>query len=190
METTILWTGIAYHSLEYCVLTNSDESIDVNSVIVGAHDDKIYRVDYSIKINRNWESFFVEVKAQLSDKKEEINYHSDGRGNWTKNGAPANEFNGCIDIDISLTPFTNSLPINRLQWELNKPQQIKVLFFDVLSQEIIPVQQRYTKLSNSEYKFENVPNDFEAIITVDESGMVVNYPELFVRKRKRHYQEY
>ena len=190
METLILWTGIANHSLENCVLTHSDENIEVNSVIVGAHDDKIYRVDYSIKTNRDWESIFLEVKAQLSDKKLEINFHSDGMGNWTKSGVPVNEFGGCIDIDISLTPFTNSLPINRLQWELNKPQQIKVLFLDILSQEIIPVQQRYTKLSNTEYKFENVPNDFEAIITVDESGMVVNYPELFVRRRKRYYQEY
>ncbi len=94
-----------------------------------------------------------------------------------------NEFKGCIDIDISLTPFTNSLPINRLQWRLNKPQQIKVLFLDILSQEILAVQQRYTKLSETEYKFENVPNDFEAIINVDDSGMVVNYPELFVRTR-------
>ena len=181
METTLLWTGIAYHSLENCVLTYKDESIEVNSVIVGAHESKIYRIDYSIKTNRNWESIFFEVKTQLSDKKAAFNYHSDGRGNWTKNGVPVNEFKGCIDIDISLTPFTNSLPINRIQWELNKPQQIKVLFLDILSQEIIPVQQRYTKLSNTEYKFENVPNDFEAIITVDESGIVVNYPELFVR---------
>ncbi len=88
METNILWTGIAYHSLEYCVLTHSDESIEVNSVIVGTHDDKIYRVDYSIKTNRDWESIFFEVKTQLSDKKAEINYHSDGRGNWSKNGVP------------------------------------------------------------------------------------------------------
>ena len=177
----ILWSGIAYHSLENCVLTHRDESIDVNSVIVGEHDDKIYRVDYSIKINRNWECIFFEMKAQLSDKKESISFHSDGRGNWTKNDVPANEFKGCIDIDISLTPFTNSLPIKRLQWELNKPQQVKLLFLDILSQKIVPVQQRYTKLSNTEYKFENVPNDFEAIITVDEWGLVVNYPELFVR---------
>ena len=182
MRTNILWTGIAYHSLENCVLTKSYEDIEVDSVIVGAHDDKIYRVDYSIKTNRNWECIFFEVKTQLSDKKEAFNYHSDGRGNWTKNGEGVLEFKGCIDIDISLTPFTNSLPINRLQWELNKPQQIKVLFLDILSQEIIPVQQRYTKLSNTKFKFENVPNDFEAIITVDASGIVVNYPGLFVRK--------
>ena len=122
------------------------------------------------------------MKAQLSDKKESISFHSDGRGNWTKNDVPANEFKGCIDIDISLTPFTNSLPIKRLQWELNKPQQVKLLFLDILSQKIVPVQHRYTKLSNTEYKFENVPNDFEAIITVDEWGLVVNYPELFVRR--------
>ena len=68
-----------------------------------------------------------------------------------------NEFKGCIDIDISLTPFTNSLPINRLEWELNKPRQINVMFLDILSHEIIPVQQRYTKLSNTEYKFETRP---------------------------------
>ena len=70
MQTNILWTGIAYHSLEHCVLTRSDESIDVSSVIVGAHDDKIYRVDYSIKTNRNWECIFFELTTQLSDKKE------------------------------------------------------------------------------------------------------------------------
>ena len=183
MQLNILWTGIAYHSLENCVLTHGDESIEVNSVIVGAHDEKIYRVDYAIKINHNWECIFFEVTTQLSNNKETINYHSDGRGNWTKNGVPLKEFKGCIDIDISLTPFTNSLPINRLQWELEKPQQIKVLFLDLMSQEISAVQQCYTKLSNTEFKFENVPNDFEAIITVDESGMVVNYPELFVRTR-------
>ena len=184
MQTNILWTGIAYHSLEHCVLTHSDESIEVNSVIVGANDDKIFRIDYSIKVNRNWESIFLEVKTQLSEKEVSINCHSDGRGNWTKNGEAVNEFKDCIDIDISLTPLTNSLPINRLQWALNKPQQINVLFLDILSQEMLVVKQRYTKLSDTEYKFENVPNDFEAIITVDESGMVVNYPELFIRRSR------
>jgi hypothetical protein len=183
MQTNILWTGLAYHSLENCVLTNREENVEVNSVIVGAHDDKIYRIDYSIKTNHNWECIFFEVKIQLSGKKETISFHSDGRGNWTKNGVPANEFKGCIDLDISLTPFTNSLPINRLSWEPNRPQQVDVLFVDILSKQVSPVKQRYTKLSKTEYKFENVPNDFEAIITVDESGLVVNYPDLFVQRR-------
>lgn len=58
---------------------------------------------------------------------------------------------------------------------------IKVVYIDVLERQIKPLQQRYTKLSQAEYKYENVPNDFEAIITIDEAGFVVNYPGLFVR---------
>jgi hypothetical protein len=30
-------------------------------------------------------------------------------------------------------------------------------------------------------KYENVPNDFEALITVDLDGLVVDFPELFTR---------
>ena len=100
----------------------------------------------------------------------------------TRNGIPAREFAGCIDVDISLTPFTNSLPINRLRWLGNEPAEIQVLFVDVLDQSATVARQCYTKLSDSQFKFETVPNDFEALLTVDASGFVLDYPGLFVRK--------
>ena len=183
-QTNILWTGIEYHSLENLVLTKTEQGVEATSVIVGSYDDKIYRVDYLTKTNENWETIFFELRTQVSDKRDVVSYHSDGKGKWTKDGRPLNEFNGCIDIDISLTPFTNALPINRLQWKINQPQQIKVLFVDILNHQILSVKQCYTKLSETEYKFENVPNDFEAVITVDEMGLVANYPELFVRAKR------
>ena len=92
-----------------------------------------------------------------------------------------NECKGCIDIDISLTPFTNSLPINRLQLQVNEVQYIKVLYIDILGRTIRSVVQQYTKISDHKYQYENVPNDFEAVITVDEWGIVTEYPGLFVR---------
>ncbi|PRD47727.1 putative glycolipid-binding domain-containing protein [Sphingobacterium haloxyli] len=42
-------------------------------------------------------------------------------------------------------------------------------------------EQKYWRLSAEKHKYENVPNDFEAIITIDKSGLVVSYPELFER---------
>ena len=125
------------------------------------------------------------MKTQLADRREVISYHSDGKGNWTKNGNPVKEFEGCIDIDIPLTPFTNTLPINRIKLAVNKNQRIKVLFLDILNHQIKSVQQHYTRLSQAEYKYENVPNDFEATIIVDELGLVVDYPELFVRTNRQ-----
>jgi hypothetical protein len=85
-------------------------------------------------------------------------------------------------VDIPLTPFTNTLPINRLNLNQGQAQETHVIYCDLLEHQIKPVRQKYTCLSGTEYHYENVPNDYEVIIQVDESGLVVDYPSLFVRK--------
>ena len=57
---------------------------------------------------------------------------------------------------------------------------IKVIYIDVF-EGIRTVQQKYTRLSASTYKYENVPNDFEAVITMDDAGFILEYPGLFRR---------
>jgi hypothetical protein len=111
-----------------------------------------------------------------------IRLERDGSGNWWKDGARAPEFDGCSDVDIPLTPFTNTLPINRLNMAEGEQRQIRVIYIDLLEQKVTPVDQKYTRLSAGTYHYENVPNDFEATIEVDEWGLVVDYPELFIRK--------
>jgi hypothetical protein len=181
MQTNLLWTGREYYSLENCLITTTEKGTEINSVIVGSYEHKIYRVEYRIKTNQHWETVFFEVKSQHNDKISCYNFESDGKGNWMANGDPAQQFEGCIDIDIPLTPFTNTLPINRLRLSQQDLQQIQVIYLDLLEQQIKPVRQKYTRLSDTTYHYENIPNDFEAIITVDELGLVVDYPELFVR---------
>jgi hypothetical protein len=181
MQKNILWRGIANQSLENCILTSTKNYIEINSVIIGLHEQVIYKVEYFIKTNKDWEATFFEIKSTLAGENQSFGFESDGKGNWITNGKPAEQFNGCIDIDISLTPFTNTLPINRLNLSENERQKINILYIDILNRQIKPVQQHYTRLSKYKYKYENVPNDFEAIITVDEFGLIVNYPELFER---------
>ena len=185
MQVNIFWTGREYYSLENCIVNMSNSGSEINSVIIGMYNKNIYRVEYLIKTNENWETIFFELKTQLYDKREIFSCCSDGKGNWIKDGEPANEFNGCIDIDIPLTPFTNTLPINRNKLSVNESKQIKVIYLDILNEQFKPVQHKYTRLSQFRYKYENVPNDFEAVITIDELGFVIDYPELFVRTERR-----
>lgn len=84
-------------------------------------------------------------------------------------------------LDIPPTPFTNSLPINRLRVKKGEEHQIRVIYLDLLEKQIKPVRQQYTRLSETAYLYQNVPNDFEAKIEVDEFGLVVDYPLLFIR---------
>jgi hypothetical protein len=180
----LLWTGREYYSLENCLVTTTKQGFHVRSVIVGQYEGVIYKVDYDIQTNADWETLAVSIRSQQNNQQAHYQFESDGKGNWKNNEHPEIDFKGCIDVDIPLTPFTNTLPINRLKLKEKEEQIIRVIYFDLLQQKIIPVQQKYIRLSGNVYKYENIPNDFEAKITVDEDGFVVDYPSLFVRTNR------
>ncbi|MDO1451237.1 putative glycolipid-binding domain-containing protein [Rhodocytophaga aerolata] len=181
MQTNILWRGLEYDSLENCLVTTTQTGYEINSVIVGRYEGKIYRVEYRIETNQLWQTLYFEVKSQHSNQIERFTYQMNGQGKWMSKGKPVPQFDGCIDIDIPLTPFTNSLPINRLKLNHQEVEQIGVIYLDVLERQIRPVRQQYRRLSDTTYHYQNVPNDFEAVITVDALGLVEDYPQLFLR---------
>lgn len=181
MQFNILWTGREYYSLENCLVDINEAGVDINSVIVGKYEGHIYRVDYRIKTNPEWETQFVQVNCRHGNREHLHRLRSDGAGHWKIGNEPAPEFEGCLYVDIAVTPFTNTLPINRLQLAEKASKEVCVIYFDLLNNEIRPVKQLYKRLNGSQYHYENIPNDFEADITVDEHGFVVDYPVLFSR---------
>jgi uncharacterized protein len=181
MQTNILWTGREYYSLENCLIKTGENGADITSTIVGSYEEKLYKVEYHIKTNVYWQTVLLEITSQINSHTQTIKLEGDGKGTWIFNGKEAAQFKDCIDVDIALTPFTNTLPICRLNLQQGQPHQIQVIYCDLLHQVIKPVSQKYTRLSQDEYHYENIPNDFEATIQVDERGFVVDYPGLFVR---------
>ena len=181
MLTNLLWRGTEYHSLENCVVSSNEKGCEIDSVVVGFYQDKIYRVAYKIKTTVLWETLSIELVTKINGECRQSRFESDKKGNWIVNGKSERKFAGCIDVDISLTPFTNTLPINRLNLAINDEKVIEVLYCDLLQNEFSKVSQKYIRLSDTVYRFQNVPNDFEAAIEVDENGFIVDYPRLFVR---------
>ncbi|MCW1961006.1 putative glycolipid-binding domain-containing protein [Chryseobacterium viscerum] len=176
---TLIWQGVLYQSLEYFNEQTKDENyIIVESKIIGCYEDKIYAVDYSILIDKNWIVQNFLIKSEINKVKTTL----EGKRNqnqWEINNVINPEFNDIKFIDISLTPFTNTLPINNLQLKENNPKKIDVIYIDVLNQHIRPVQQQYTKTASNKYLYENIENDFKAEISVDNAGLVISYPKLF-----------
>ncbi len=92
-------------------------------------------------------------------------------------------FDGCVDIDLGCTPFTNTLPIRRLGDGLGEePVELSTLFvpFDTFAPFVD--RQRYRRLpGRNRYRFEAVDGSFAADIVTDDDGLVVDYPPLFAR---------
>lgn len=188
MQTNILWTGQRYHSTEHCILTENAVGNEIVSTIIGYSGGKIYKVDYEITTNEAWELRAASLKIQCNNKKQVIRIER-GEDGVLLNGVIVPEYSDVKDIDISLTPFTNTLPINRLKLVDNEKQVIQVLYFDILEKEIKPVKQVYTKLGVDLYRYENFDKSFSADIRVDEQGLVSHYPGLFdmEAKKKSYY---
>lgn len=181
MLANLVWRSKEYPSLENCRAMITSMGSEISSVVIGVVENKIFEIEYNLKINPHWETEQVEIKSTIAGLVKSFIFQSDGKGNWQENGHILEQFDGCIDIDIPLTPFTNTLPIKRLKMQIGQAQLVKVVYLDLLRDEIKPVTQKYARLADREYKYENVPNDFEAVIRVDESGFVLDYPTLFER---------
>lgn len=174
------WESDLYKSTEQCVVDYRQQEIAVSSTVTGNYDSIKYTVEYTIRATLEWKTISFKISHTLNSASHQIEAEQKN-GEWIVNGKVREEFRNCIDIDITVTPFTNSLPIHRLDLQFNKPEKIEVFYINVLENSIYPVVQQYTKKSDTCYNFQNVPNDFEADIITDTEGFVVHYPELFER---------
>lgn len=182
MQCNIIWAGRSYESMENCLIETTGNVITARSTIIGVEELNIYRVDYKVETDRDGQTTFFNIESRYANSEFLISGERKKGLRWYINGKPSDEYTGCLDLDISLTAFTNTLPIRRLGLSLNESQVIEVIYCDVLHGTIRRARQQYTKLSADTYHFQNIPNDFEARIMVDDKGFVIDYPELFERR--------
>lgn len=102
-------------------------------------------------------------------------------GQWGEvNGAHRPELDGCIDLDLGCTPFTNTLPIKRLLLPVGETAEILVARVDEETLEVRPERQTYTRQAERRYRYWD-ESGFEAELDVDDHDLVVDHPGLFRR---------
>ena len=181
---TIVWKPVEYQGMEYLALDENKATLYAQSVVIGVEKQVAFRLDYIVKCD---ESYAVrEVNLGLNVPTRNLYLISDGRGNWfDKHDRPLSEFAGCIDVDISATPFTNTLPIKRMKWQVGQVETFKMVYILIPDLRVSVMRQRYTCLEKTDqgatFRYENVDGDFSAVLKVDRDGLVLNYLGLFAR---------
>ena len=169
-----MWRGLEFDSLER-LQVDAGEQIRVASVIDSARG----RYSYELVLDRDWSFRFAHIEALTGERVLELT--SDGRGSWTVDGETRSDLEDCVDIDISGSPFTNTLPIRRHPLDLDDEADFVMAWIDLDELTVRPDPQRYTRLDADLYLYESLDSDFEREITVDADGFVVEYPGLFER---------
>lgn len=122
------------------------------------------------------------VRVEIANRSRVVELRANGIGRWSDaTGTWIPALDGCIDVDISLTPATNTLPIRRLALGAGGSVDIKVAYVLAPELGLRAGPQRYTRLADRLWRFHGIDSGFTADILVDADGFVVDYPGLFRR---------
>lgn len=174
----VRWRPLAGHGIEHLTLRATADGLRADSVVIGEHEGSPYGATYSILLDAG---FAVQAFTILAtDGRALALARKDGRW-FDETGRHLPEFDNSPDIDLTGTPFTNTLPIRRESWEIGQRREFDMLFVPFDSFEPIVHGQVYTCLAPRLFRFEVADGSFTADLPLDEHGLVLDYPHLFER---------
>jgi hypothetical protein len=182
--TDVLWAAWDGRGLEHLALSVESGGVRADSLIIAVDDEgRPYRARYVVECDGGWVVRRARIEV-LEQPARVMEVRADGRGGWTDavTGA-ALPLTGCVDIDIYPSPFTNTLPIQRLGGVgVGRPVVIDVAWVLLPALTIQVARQEYTRLERGEagerWRFRALESGFTAELAVDGQGVVRDYPEI------------
>jgi hypothetical protein len=171
------WHGVQTPSVERLQFTVG-EQLRARSIVADGDE----RYDYEVTLAYDW--VFRELTVRSHDDRR-LGVRRSIDGTWSVNGELRPDLTDAIDIDLAFSPFTNTLPIRRLNLAIGSAAEITTAYVDVPSLRVVPDPQRYTRTAVQRYLYESLDSDFSRQITVDPDGFVIDYPGLYSRSPHR-----
>jgi uncharacterized protein len=180
----VMWSTWEDPGLGHLRLAVQDYGIVADGMVISATEGRPFRVAYGVRCDADWR--VRALRVGVPGEPPRVDVLSDGEGNWTTpDGRALPELQSCIDADISVTPFTNTLPIRRLDLAPGDSAELPVAYVEGTELQAWPEPQRYTCLEKGDqgglYRFLSLDGGFTADLPVDADGLVLDYPGLFRR---------
>ena len=179
-EIVARWRPVEGDGLEHLVLRATPQGYSVRSRVIGQNGELPFAFSYKIDLDKTWRVLAFAIDSVDGRKRY---YRSASEGRWLDGGGePLSKFDGCIDIDLSFTCFTNSLPVRRTSFAEGQAREFAMLWMPSDTLDPFVDGQRYTCIEpGRRFHYAATDGSFEATIDFDEFGLVIDYPGLFRR---------
>src|SRR5262245_23725837 len=178
MRTSVVWQALQWPSVEHVDISPADGGWTADGAATAVVDGRPTRLQYRLSVDGDGTVRALDVVENVAGGS--LTLRADGTGSWQDgSGASLAELDRCVDVDISITPLTNTLPIRRLGLAVGESADIRVVYVDAPALTVQPVSQRYTRVADASYRYQS--GTFSADVTVDDAGLVVDYHGLWRR---------
>lgn len=142
-----------------------------------------FRLAYRLHWDEDWQIRDAELVVATEQATRALSLHTEGDGQWLdRDGRVIADLQGCRDIDIWPTPFTNTFPVRRTSLAIGERREFPMVWVRAPELTLQVKAQAYTRVSDRCYRYENLDGSgYSAELPVDEDGIVLDYPGLFRR---------
>lgn len=176
----LMWTPVQWPGCEHLVMRAEPGRIVADGAVIAMPGSSPIRLNYRIECDSAWRTERVDVTVHGQPPVNLVRRDDD---RWfTSDGTARHDLSGCIDVDIALTPFTNTLPIRRLGLATGGSAALRMVYVQVDPLlEIHAADQRYARLPDGGYRYQS--GSFTADLEIDTDGFVTRYPNLWELRR-------
>ena len=179
-----VWVSLRWPGIEHARLDQGVEHYQADSGAILVLEGAPIRVEYRLAWDIQWRARELLIRTESPGGVNRLELRSDGGGTWTDGeGTHLPGLDGCIDIDIAMTPLTNTLPIRRLGLAVGERREMDVVYVKMPDLVVVPVTQSYEFLEATNegalYRYQS--STFQAELSVDRNDLVVSYPTVWER---------
>jgi uncharacterized protein len=176
IKRVVVWKNLLLNGTDYCALSHTAEGWLLKGTVVGVlKDQRPMLANYLIYCDENWFTHRVQVERTISSDVRTLSLSVESRGVWCSSGQELPRVSGCDDVDLSVTPATNTLPIRRLNIPVGSSESVIAAWVKFPDLTVETLSQRYTRLGKDTYRYES-NTGFSAEVVVDHLGLVTAYP--------------
>jgi uncharacterized protein len=149
--------------------------------VAAVEEGEAWSVRYTIAARPNWSAHTARVEIRSASGERQVQLDADGHGAWRVDGKPAPHLDGCLDVDLEASAFTNAFPVHRLHLEVGDEAEAPAAYVRVPDARVERLEQSYRRLDDTTYAYAAPDLDFQATLAYDPDGLVVTYPGLATR---------
>jgi hypothetical protein len=135
-------------------------------------------VSYRIDADGSWKTREAVAEQVMGGKRSVLELESGPTG-WLVGGKKAKEIDGCVDVDLSVSPVTNTLAIRRMALKVGEKAEVTSAWVRFPGLTVEPLRQTYERVEKRRYRYSSATG-FTSEIDVDDFGLVKRYGEYWV----------
>ena len=181
----LAWAGHDALRLEATRVVLGERSLRATGSVVGAprHDTEPYSASYALTTDETGVFQRLTVRTIRAQGEQHVTLTRSEEGIWLVDhgaGAVRTNFAGALDVDLAFSALFNALPVRRLNLHrVAGEHDLPMVFVDLPSLEVCQVRQTYRSVSLGDPAVVGYASDnFEAELTVDTDGLILDYPGL------------